>query len=120
MTELDDILVSLVEEVDGAIAAAVAGMDGLLVEQHPQDLTELAAVAAEMTFVLNSSRNLLSKRFDGGDLQELVLGSERRVAYVRLLDNGLFCLILLEQGGNLGKARLYGMNAARKLAQVLA
>jgi predicted regulator of Ras-like GTPase activity (Roadblock/LC7/MglB family) len=119
MTELDEILSLLVEQVDGALAAAVAGMDGLLVEQFPQDDLDLAAVAAELTNVLVSSRNAMSDRLDGGELRELVLGFERRVGYVRTLGNDLFCLIVLGPDGNLGKARLYGEKAAERLRQVL-
>jgi predicted regulator of Ras-like GTPase activity (Roadblock/LC7/MglB family) len=119
MTELDEILSLLVEQVDGALAAAVAGMDGLLVEQFPQDNTEMAGVAAELTNVLVSGRNAISNRLEGGPLRELILGCERRVGYVRVLDDDLFCLIVLGPEGNLGKARLYGAQAAERLKQVL-
>lgn len=120
MTELDEILAHLVEQVDGALAAAVAGMDGLLVEQYSQDETDLAAVAAEITNVLASGKSAMSRRLDGGELVELILGSEQRLAYVRLLENDLFCLMVLGADGNLGKARLYSERAAERLASVLA
>ena len=120
MTELDEILSHLVEQVDGAVAAAVAGMDGLLVEQFGDDETDLSAVAAEITNVLASGRNAMSRHLGSGELRELILGSEGRFGYVRLLGNDLFCLMVLEAEGNLGKARLYTEQAAERLAQVLA
>jgi predicted regulator of Ras-like GTPase activity (Roadblock/LC7/MglB family) len=120
MTELDEILALVVEQVDGALAAAVAGMDGLLVEQYPHDQKDLAPVAAELTNVLSSSRAAMAGRLDAGELRELIVGCERRVGYVRLLGKDLFCLIILEADGNLGKARLYGVQAAERLAEVLA
>lgn len=120
MTELDEILAHLVEQVDGALAAAVAGTDGLLVEQYSQDETDLSAVAAELTNVLVSGRAAMSRRLDGGKLRELILASEQRLGYIRLLGNDLFCLIVLNADGNLGKARLFSEQAAEKLTKVLA
>lgn len=125
MTELDEILAHLVEQVDGALAAAVAGMDGLLVEQYSveqysQDETDLAAVAAEITNALMAGRNTMARRLGGGELRELILVSEQRLGYIRLLGNDLFCLIVLDAEGNLGKARLYSQQAAERFAKVLA
>lgn len=119
MTELDEILALLVEQVDGAVAAAVAGMDGLLVEQYAPDGTDLTAVAAEFTNVLSSGHSAMADRLDGGELCELILGSERRTGYARILSDDLFCLIVLRAGGNLGKARLCSKQAAQRIAQVL-
>ena len=120
MTELDEILAHLVEQVDGALAAAVSGMDGLLVEQYGHDDIDLAAAAAEITNVLAAGRNAMTRQLGDGGLQELVLGAQGRTGYVRLLGDDLFCLMLLGSEANLGKARLYTERAARKLAQVLA
>lgn len=120
MTELDEILAHLIEQVDGAVAAAVAGMDGLLVEQYSLDETELSPVAAEVTNVLASGKSAMERGLDGGNLLELILTSERTTAYVRLLGSDLFCLIVLAEGGNLGKARLYSEQAAEQLGKVLA
>jgi predicted regulator of Ras-like GTPase activity (Roadblock/LC7/MglB family) len=120
MTELDEILAFVVEQVDGALVAAVAGMDGLLVEQFPQDEPGLGSLAAELTTVINSCSDAMSGPLEAGELRELVVGCEKRVAYARMLGSGLFCLILLEADGNLGKARLYGGQASQKLVEVLA
>ncbi|MEX2535515.1 MAG: roadblock/LC7 domain-containing protein [Trueperaceae bacterium] len=120
MAELDEILAHLVEQVDGALAAAVVGTDGLLVEQFSQDDTDLAAVAAEVTNVLAAGRNAMTVRLGAGELRELFLGCEERLGYVRLLGSDLFCLIVLSQEGNLGKARLYGEQAAERLTREFA
>jgi predicted regulator of Ras-like GTPase activity (Roadblock/LC7/MglB family) len=120
MTELDEILALVVEQVDGALVAAVAGMDGLLVEQFPQGELALGSLAAELTAVLNSCRSAMAGPLEAGELRELIVGCEHRVAYARMLGGGLFCLIVLEADGNLGKARLYGAQASLKLVEVLA
>ncbi|MEX2541372.1 MAG: roadblock/LC7 domain-containing protein [Trueperaceae bacterium] len=119
MTELDEILEFLVEQVDGALAAAVAGMDGLLVEQYPQH-ANLGPFAAELTAVLGSSSAAMSDHLGAGETRELMVAAESRLAYIRVLSADLFCLIVLGADGNLGKARLYGEQAAKRLVAVLA
>jgi hypothetical protein len=48
-------------------------------------------------------------------LHEVIVTSERRVAYARLLEGGLFCLLVLNRHGNVGKARLLTGDAARMI-----
>lgn len=120
MQDLEEILVQLVEGVDGALAAAVAGMDGLVIEQHPRESTELAGVVAELTGALTALSTTVAERLGGGATQELAVTSERRIAYVRLLEGGLFCLLVLNRHGNLGKARLLTGEADRKIQGTLA
>lgn len=115
MQDLEQILGQLVDGVDGCLAAAVAGMDGLVIEQHPQEAAELAAVVAELTNALTALRSTVSGHLGGGALHEAIVTSERRVAYARLLDDDLFCLLILNRHGNIGKARLLSGEAARKI-----
>ena len=119
MAELDEILALLVENVDGALAAAVAGMDGLIVEQYPPASPELDLVAAELTSLLHLGRTALSPLL-GGALEELHLRCAGKTAYVRFLPEELYCLLILEREGNLGKARLQANLAAASLGQVIA
>jgi len=120
MTELDEILAGLTEQVDGALAAAVGGMDGLVVEKVGSAREELDAFVAELTNVLTASSSALGHRLDGGPLQELILSAERLTAYVRVLDRDLYCVLLLDVGGNLGKARLYSGYAGKRILEALA
>lgn|SRR5690554_4571608 len=119
MTELDEILAGLTDQVDGSIAAAVGGMDGLVVEQAGGARDELMAFIAELTNVLTAGSAALEGRLDGGPLQELILSAERSVAYVRILNQDLYCVLLLEAGGNLGKARLYSGYAGKRILEAL-
>ena len=119
MTELDEILAGLTDQVDGSLAAAVGGMDGLIVEHAGGARDELAAFVAELTNVLASGAMALSGRLDGGPLQEVILGAERRLAYVRILNADLYCVLLLEASGNIGKARLYSDFAGKRILESL-
>lgn len=115
MADLEDILARLQEQVDGCLVAAVAGLDGLIIERHPQDGPDLAGVVAEITSVLANLTTALTDQLGGGPLQEVIVTSERRTAYARLLGGELFCLLVLGRRGNLGKARLHTSEAAKRL-----
>lgn len=120
MTELDDILANLVDRVDGATAAAVGSMDGLLIEQSVTQGQDLSPLVAELTNLLSGGTRVLGSHVAGGALAELILAGEKLVTYARLLDSGLFCVILLEASGNLGKARLYTRQSERPILDALA
>jgi predicted regulator of Ras-like GTPase activity (Roadblock/LC7/MglB family) len=117
--DLDQILSGLAANVDGALAVAVSGMDGLLVEQHAPQGRDLTVLAAEMTNVLQGARHAFTLALDGGALKEVIITAEQSIGYTRLLGADLFCLILLSPGGNIGKARLYSDQAAKHILEVL-
>jgi predicted regulator of Ras-like GTPase activity (Roadblock/LC7/MglB family) len=113
--DLEEILAQLVQGVDGCLAAAVAGMDGLVIEQSPRESTELAGVVAELTNALTGLTGTVSDHLGGGPLHEVIVTSDRRIAYARLLEGDLFCLLVLNRHGNIGKSRLLTGEAARKI-----
>lgn len=119
MTELEEIMASLAEHVDGAVAAAVGGMDGLLVEQTGSGRPDLSGFIAELANVLAAGGTAMSERLDGNGLEELVLVSGSHLAYVRVLNRHLWCLLLLRPDGNLGKARLLSRQAAAGIVRAL-
>ena len=120
MADLEDILARMVHQVDGCLAAAVAGTDGLVIEQQPHEGSELAGVVAEVVNALASMRASMTGELEGGALREVIATSERRTVYARVLGPEVFCLLVLNRSGNLGKARLYSEEAARKISGVLA
>lgn len=119
MHDLEEILAQLVHDVDGCMAAAVAGMDGLVIEQSPRESTELAAVAAELTSAIAGIRGTVSGHLAGGRLQELFVTSDRRAVYTRLLDDELFCVLVLNRHGNLGRARLATADAGARIRETV-
>lgn len=118
MNELDEILALLVDQVDGAQVAAVGGMDGLLVEQYPAQGRDLSATTAELTNLLTATRTAYSGTLDAGEIHEVIVTAEQVIGYTRLLGDDMFCLIVMNPGGNIGKARLYSEEAARRILEV--
>ncbi len=120
MTDLDEILAFLVDNVDGALVAAVGGVDGLLVDKYPDEGRSLTGATAELTNVLLSARSIFSDYLEAGPLSELILTSDSTIVYLRSLNDAFFCLILMNASGNIGKARLYSEEASRKVLEVFA
>ncbi|MBB6099310.1 putative regulator of Ras-like GTPase activity (Roadblock/LC7/MglB family) [Deinobacterium chartae] len=114
---MDTLLAQLVEEVEGALGAAVGATDGLLVEQHAKE--DLSAAVAEHANLLRSGNAAYSRTLGYGDVREIMLVSDQRLGFIRPVGNGLFLLLLLEPGGNLGKARLRSADAARRLEELV-
>ena len=119
MQEFDQILAYLVDNVDGAMSAAVGGMDGLLIDQYPQQGNDLSAIAAEQTNILTNTRNAYSQSLAGGGIKELIVTADHLIGYTRLLNDELFCLIVMDTSGNIGKARLYTEQASKQILEAL-
>lgn len=120
MQDLEEILAQLVHGVDGCLAAAVAGMDGLVIEQSPRESTELAAVVADLTNAITGLKGTMSDHLAAGSLNEVIVTSERRIVYARLLDDELFCVLVLNRHGNLGRARLLTGDAGKRIQGTVA
>ena len=101
MQDLDQILAYLVNHVDGALSAAVGGMDGLIIEQYAADERDLTAVAAEQTSLLSFSQSAYAKALEGGDLKEVIVSADEVVGYTRLLGDDLFLFGRAERLGQL-------------------
>ncbi len=118
--ELDQILSQLVSNTDGALGAAIGGMDGLLVEQFPADArVSLANIVAENANLLKSSSNAYTTVLDSGAVGEIIIQSEKLTGYIRPLTTDFFLTLVMEPKGNLGKARLLSNEAIRSLKGIL-
>ncbi|HLR46422.1 MAG TPA: roadblock/LC7 domain-containing protein, partial [Deinococcales bacterium] len=69
MGELEDIMAALAEQVDGAVAAAIGGMDGLLIEQTGSVRQDLSGFIAEVTNVLSAGGTAMADRLGSGNLE---------------------------------------------------
>ena len=119
MQDLDQTLATLVENIDGALVAAVGGMDGLIIEQYPQQEQDLSGITAEQTNILTTAKSIYVERLKGGNLQEFIVTAENLIAYTRLLNSELFCLIVMNPSGNIGKVRLYSEQAQTRILEAL-
>lgn len=104
-------LQKMIDGCSGAIGIALMGSDGIAVAelQAPNpDLSvldgEAGAAGIEFGRILDEVRKA-SDALGGGRLEEVVVGLARFTLVFRIVDDELFLVVALAQGGNLGKAR---------------
>lgn len=112
-------LTQLVNDVDGAWAAAIGGMDGLLVEGHSAGSSDLSLLVAEHAGLLRTMSTAYAQSLGGGQTRELYLRGERLSVYLHPMGATYFLLLALDARSNLGQARLYGRDTARTLGALL-
>lgn len=112
-------LTQLVADVNGAWAAAIGGLDGLLVEGHAAAATDLNLLVAEHAGLLRAVGAAYQDTLEGGRTRELYLRGERLGVYLQPITPDFFLLLALDARSNLGQARLYSREAARRLESYL-
>ena len=108
-------LKQLVSDIDGAWAAAISGLDGLLVESYSATDIDLSLLVAEHAGMLRSASQAYSQTLSGRQPRELYVRAERLSVYLHPIGQNFFLLLALSGRSNLGQARLYGRDAAQRL-----
>jgi len=99
------LLQQMVGRIDGAEAAIIMGLDGIIVERAGRGARgDLDLIAAEYTTLLRNSMRTSSDT-GLGDLQELIVVTDQIALMIKLLNPDYFVLIALGPGSNLGRAR---------------
>jgi uncharacterized protein len=120
IVELDELLTSLVNDVDGALGAAIGGMDGLLIEQYAADPSlNLDTIIAEHANILKSIKAAYSNSLTAGNVTEIMITAEQILGFTKEITSEFFLTIIIEPKGNVGKARLLGQQAAGRIREVV-
>jgi len=132
-TLTEALLHELLDRVDGAFAAALGTLEGLLVEGVGRRRVDLEAAVAEHAALLRQARAAYAGSLGTPRVEELLVGGHPVVGYARMVrpsgspsrtvssprgPTDLFLLLLLSAEGNLGQARFQAAKAADKLAEV--
>ncbi|HVN80344.1 MAG TPA: hypothetical protein VMW38_15215 [Terriglobia bacterium] len=100
-----EVLDSVLNKVEGALAAIVMGMDGIPIEDRVSgDTVNVEALAAEYSSLLKGTA-LTTQEVGLGLIQEMVVSSENRVIVIRMITPEYFILVLLDRNGNIGRTR---------------
>ncbi|MFC4455635.1 roadblock/LC7 domain-containing protein [Deinococcus sonorensis] len=108
-------LKQLITDVDGAWAAAISGLDGLLVESHSATDVDLSLLVAEHAGLMRATSQAYSQTLSGGQTRELYIRAERLSIYLHPVGQEYFLMLAIDGRSNLGQARLYGRDAAHRL-----
>jgi len=115
---VEDLLQELLYRVEGAHAAAIGNLEGLLVEGVKRRRVDLEAAIAEHAALLRQARAAYASALGSPTLQELWVGASPVVGYARMLGEELFLLLLLSPEANLGQARLQAARVGSALGEV--
>ncbi|MEE8557274.1 MAG: hypothetical protein V3T14_05255 [Myxococcota bacterium] len=104
-----ELLKGLVQQTPGGLVAMLVGMDGIPVDQFPQDedLLDLSTVTVEFERVLAETRKAVDALGGEalGSLEELIVSTTRYHLLFRAVDEEYVLVMALDPQGFLGKAR---------------
>lgn len=131
---MEDLLQDLLDRVEGALAAAIGTLDGLLVEGVRRKRLDLEAAVAEHAALFRQAKAAYSRSLGTARVHELLVGGHPVVGYAHAVrpfrprpqgtspkgqdPEELFLLLLLGPEANLGQARLQTAKTVEKLAEV--
>ena len=109
-------LQKVVDNVDGAVAGLIMGLDGISVERYtrPSENIDIDTIGMEFSFILTQIRKA-SEVLSVGDLQEIAIKAEQLIIVMRMLTPEYFLGVALRPDGNFGKARFLMRVVAPKL-----
>jgi predicted regulator of Ras-like GTPase activity (Roadblock/LC7/MglB family) len=115
-----DLLKKVVDNVDGAMAAVVMGLDGIPVDTYVKhdDRVDVNTVAMEFSFIITQVRKA-GDSLQVGNLEELSIKAQRLTLVCRMLSPQYFVAIAMAPEGNFGKCRyLVRMATPQLVAQL--
>lgn len=108
-----EVLAGIRERVEGTLAISLIGLDGIAIETLRSDGVALDAMGAEFGSFVKSIR-VSDTEFHTGDVQQLSLVTDRYVCFLSAVTPEYFVLLVMQPGGNYGRAR-YELARARYL-----
>lgn len=103
---LRDSLNTIVQSVEGALAAIIMAYDGIpidevIVEQSEFDMQLLSVEYATVLKEIKRAVDVIKM----GDLEEVSISTTNTCVVVRVLNDDLFAALILKRDGNIGKGR---------------
>ncbi len=103
---LRDTLNTIVQSVDGSLAAIIMAYDGIPIDEVIVEQTEfdMQLLSVEYATVLKEIKRAVDV-IKMGDLEEVSISTSRTCVVVRVLNEDLFSALILSRDGNIGKGR---------------
>jgi predicted regulator of Ras-like GTPase activity (Roadblock/LC7/MglB family) len=113
-------LKKVVDNVDGAIAAVIMGLDGIPVDSYVRqaNAVDVTTVGMEFSFILTQVRKAGDSLQVGG-LEEMSVKAQRLMLICRMVTPQYFVAIAMAPEGNFGKARYLARLAQPALVAAL-
>jgi len=103
---LRDALNTIVQSVDGSLAAIIMAYDGIPIDEVTVEQSEfdMQLLSVEYATVLKEIKRAVDV-IKMGNLEEVSITTTRICLVVRVLNDDLFAALILSRDGNVGKAR---------------
>lgn len=103
---LRDALSTIVQSVDGALAAIIMAYDGIPIDEVTVDQTEfdMQLLSVEYATVLKEIKRAVDV-IKMGELEEVSITTTRTCLVVRILNEDIFTALIMKREGNIGKGR---------------
>ncbi len=103
---LRETLKSIVESVDGCLAAVIMAYDGIPIDEYAagQADFDLQLLSVEYATVLKEIRRAVDV-IKAGDLEEVSIATGRSRVAIRVLNDDLFVALVMSEDANFGKGR---------------
>lgn len=103
---LREALNTIVQSVDGSLAAIIMAYDGIPIDEVSIEQSEfdMQLLSVEYATVLKEIKRAIDV-IKMGDLEEVSISTARTCVVVRVLNEDLFSALILNRDGNIGKGR---------------
>lgn len=103
---LREALNTIVQSVDGSLAAIIMAYDGIPIDEVTIEQSEfdMQLLSVEYATVLKEIKRAIDV-IKMGDLEEVSISTTRTCVVVRVLNDDLFSALILNRDGNVGKGR---------------
>lgn len=100
------LLNTIVQSVDGALAAIIMAYDGIPIDEVAVEQSEfdMQLLSVEYATVLKEIKRAVDV-IKMGDLEEVSIATTRTCIVVRILNDDLFAALIMSRDGNIGKGR---------------
>jgi predicted regulator of Ras-like GTPase activity (Roadblock/LC7/MglB family) len=99
-----DVLASIRDKVDGALAVSLIGLDGIAIESVNPGKVPLDVLGAEFGGFIKSIR-LSNTELNTGAVEQFSLVTEKYVTFLSAVTDEYFVLLVMKPEGNYGRAR---------------
>lgn len=99
-----DVLASIRDKVDGALAVSLIGLDGIAIESVNPGKVPLDVLGAEFGGFIKSIR-LSNTELNTGAVEQFSLVTEKYVTFLSAVTDEYFVLLVMKPDGNYGRAR---------------
>jgi len=100
------LLNTIIQSVDGALAAVIMAYDGIPIDEVAVEQSEfdMQLLSVEYATVLKEIKRAVDV-IKMGDLEEVSISTTRTCIVVRILNDDLFAALIMSRDGNIGKGR---------------